>query len=332
MDQYDDISGKIFGRLTAINRGEDKIWITNGKQRRVVAWNCRCVCGNDVVVAYYDLIKGSVKSCGCLRREKTAINGRGCKTHGYTSQNAEKWKRSLYNIWSGIKQRCHNPNQTGYEYYGGKGITYSKEWEDFESFKEWALENGFKEGLTIDRIDVNGNYEPDNCRWVTWEIQGNNKTDNTRIKIGDENHTISEWGKITGTKKFNIGYRYRSGVHTDEEILTNEYLRDLRKKNISYNGESHSIREWAKIKGLTYSAINWRLKNGWSVESALNTPIKKREQKKIEIDGESHTIEEWSRINNIGITTIYERLQLGWSETDAVKTPPHSGVVHKDTI
>lgn len=122
--------------------------------------------------------------------------------------------------------------------------------------------------------------------------------------------------------------RYKSGTHTENEIIDSNYLRDLRKKIISYNGETHDICEWAKIKGLTYSTINWRLKNGWTLEDTLETPMVKHRQRIIEIDGETHTINEWAKLNKIGITTIYERLSKGWSEQDAVTIPPRSGVKH----
>jgi len=138
-----DLTDQRFGKLTVIKldckdkRGECK-------------WLCKCDCGNETVVYGSHLRKGDTVSCGCVMRTAN-------KTHGES-------KTRLYKIWLHMKDRCNNPNGDHYCYYGGRGITYTPIWEDFNEFKSWAINNGYKDNLTIDRIDVNGNYEPDNCR------------------------------------------------------------------------------------------------------------------------------------------------------------------------
>lgn len=117
------------------------------------------------------------------------------KTHGL------RYTR-LYNIWSNMKSRCNNPKHTYYKNYGGRGITICQEWQnDFQSFYNWAMANGYREKLTIDRIDTNGNYEPSNCQWASRKAQQNNRRYNHIITYNGESHSISEWSRITGINK-----------------------------------------------------------------------------------------------------------------------------------
>lgn len=122
------------------------------------------------------------------------------KIHGHKNDR-------LYNIWARMKQRCENPKLYGYKDYGGRGITVCAEWHEFTPFYDWAMTHGYKENLTIDRIDLNGNYEPSNCRWVTMKVQANNKRRNHLITLNGETHTISEWARITGINKSTIRNR-----------------------------------------------------------------------------------------------------------------------------
>lgn len=144
-----DLTGKSFGRLVVI--GPHKL--VNGYLR----WKCACECGAEKWIDTYNLTSGHTKSCGCFQREMASKKN---KTHGGTGSR-------LHNVWRTILQRCNNPNVKTYQYYGGKGVTLCKEWEDFASFRNWSVHNGYKKGLTIDRIDSAGDYEPSNCRWVS---------------------------------------------------------------------------------------------------------------------------------------------------------------------
>ena len=121
-----------------------------------------CECGNTISVRVWCLRVGNTRSCGCLQKEDVS---RRMTTHGYTKSASQH--RKLHHVWQGMKTRCDNPKQDGYRYYGGRGITYASEWKEFEPFLAWALPAGYSEGLELDRIDSDRNYEPTNCRWVT---------------------------------------------------------------------------------------------------------------------------------------------------------------------
>ena len=126
----------------------------------------------------------------------------------------------LYYIWKTMRQRCNNPNCTKYRIYGQRGITICEEWNDFAEFRKWAMSNGYAENLTIDRIDVNGNYEPSNCRWATAKEQSNNRRNTRYIEYLDERHTVSEWSQITGFDSKLIWGRLSRGWSAEKALTT----------------------------------------------------------------------------------------------------------------
>jgi len=154
-----DISGQRFGRLVALK------WIGVNKNSSSI-WLCICDCGNEKEVIKDALKTGSTKSCGCLDIETKHLN---------RLKHGESHKSRLYEIWSGMRNRCNCKNRKTYKYYGGQGVTTAPEWDDFIVFKEWALKNGYSDTLTIDRIESIGNYEPSNCRWITIQEQQKNR-------------------------------------------------------------------------------------------------------------------------------------------------------------
>ena len=149
-----DLTGKTFGFWTVLEYA--------GNSR----WKCKCRCGTVANVDGYCLRNGGTKSCGCYQK---IANGNDKRTHGGTGTR-------LYRIFHKMKERCYRESNDNYRYYGGRGIPVCDEWlNDFQAFQEWALQNGYRDDLTIDRIDYNGNYEPANCRWITIQEQQKNR-------------------------------------------------------------------------------------------------------------------------------------------------------------
>lgn len=198
MPKFVDLTGNRYGKLVALERAKNR-----GKH---TMWKCKCDCGNYTITGANELKQGTTKSCGCLKFESRN------STHGLT-------KTRLYSIWSKMKDRCLNKNNPAYKWYGGRGITICQEWlDDFMDFYKWAIENGYKEGLSIDRIDVNGNYEPCNCRWITLEEQALNTRTTKFLTYKGETKTVSEWCDITGIKKTTMLNRIRLGFSAEECI------------------------------------------------------------------------------------------------------------------
>lgn len=194
MGNKKDLSGIKFGRLTVIERCGIK---KEGNAYRYV-WRCLCDCGGTKEVTTKDLTRGLVRSCGCLHRENSSKICKKVRTkHGLTF--GSEIEKRLYNIWKGIRMRCYGKTSEAYKNYGGRGISMCKEWKDDpECFVRWCLGNGYVEGLDIDRIDVNGNYEPGNCRFITRGENAKNRRCVHHITVDGEIHTCSEWGRIIG--------------------------------------------------------------------------------------------------------------------------------------
>ena len=203
-----DLSNKRFGKLTVLKFAYSKKRNTRGYRH---FWECKCDCGNITIVDGEKLLYNHTHSCGCLVKEKAK-----------TLNNSHNLSNTrLYKLYFDIKKRCYNSNHRNYKNYGARGIRLCKEWEDdFLSFYNWAINNGYKDNLTIDRIDVNGNYEPSNCRWVNQEIQQNNRRSNFLITYKNETHTLSEWCKKLNLNYFTVQQRFNKLNWSVEDAFT----------------------------------------------------------------------------------------------------------------
>lgn len=199
-----DLHGQRFGKLVVIAPAERA---ENGKTR----WLCRCDCGRETVVKTNALRTGDTKSCGCLVKEASS---NAHKKHGMCETR-------LYRIWRGMKNRCCNPNARDYPYYGGRGIEVFPKWsENYAEFQEWALSHGYRTDLTLDRVDTNGNYCPENCRWVTWKEQALNKTNNHLLTHNGVTMPVTVWAEKTGLSADVLYTRKRLGWSDSRTIET----------------------------------------------------------------------------------------------------------------
>lgn len=207
-----DLTGKKYGRLTVVK-------IAFSKNKRI-HWLCECECGNFTVVDGGNLRSGHTQSCGCLQLEK------GCAPRHHLRYHR------LYNIWSLMKKRCTNPNDKLFKYYGGRGIKIYENWEkDFKAFYDWAMNNGYKEGLSIDRIDVNGNYKPDNCRWIEQKQQTRNTRSNKFITYKNFNCCLSEWAERYSLPYKTLWTRLKNGWEFEKALITPVKQYKLRRRD-----------------------------------------------------------------------------------------------------
>lgn len=187
--------GKKFGRLTVLEE-------TNKRKDRRIVYKCLCDCGNISYVTGKNLRNGNTKSCGCLSVDK--FKQRSTK-HG-------KRNTRLYEVWCGIRYRCCNPNKRDYKNYGGRGIAVCDEWlQDFMNFYNWAINNGYEKGLEIDRIDNNGNYEPNNCRWISHQDNCNNRRTNVLLTYNGKTQNMTQWSKELNVPYATIKHRHSRG-------------------------------------------------------------------------------------------------------------------------
>lgn len=176
-----DMTGKTFGRLTVLRRVENF-----GKE---VRWQCRCECGTETAAAGSHLRSGHTSSCGCFRDEDM---GNRFRTHGQSMTKLHRVLRSM-------RERCVNSNAPAHKHYGGRGVSICDEWaSDATAFIEWAHSHGYKEGLTIDRIDNDGDYCPGNCRFVDRFTQANNKRNNRRHEYNGTSYTLAQLSRMSG--------------------------------------------------------------------------------------------------------------------------------------
>lgn len=244
-----ELIGKRYGRLVIIGfEHSPRLW----------KWVCKCDCGNIKSLRPADVRLGKIKSCGCLHDE--CIRERATKFKHLTKDN-----KRLYSIYNGIKKRCYNPNEERYKDYGGRGITMGDEWlnpvDGFDAFVDWSLANGYTEEMTIERKNVDGNYEPTNCEWIPLVEQGFNKRDTIWVEYKGERIQLRKLCERLGVSYDTVHNRYRDRGWSIEEAVSKP------------SAQENSLMSKCRERGLNYGTVRDRIfKLGWSEERALNTP------------------------------------------------------------
>jgi hypothetical protein len=247
-----DLKGKKFGQLQVLCEYSER---ANDKHNSY-QWECQCDCGNIVIVISSYLTSGHKTSCGCLR-----WSGDSRRTHGLSGSK-------IYEVYSNMKKRCNDIKSKSYKDYGGRGIKISDKWDTFERFYN-DMGATFKEGLSIERIDVNGNYCKENCTWVTIKAQANNRRSNHKVAYKGETLTISQLAEKY-KKNYNlVEERINKGLNIEEAfkpVKTGEL--------ITYKEKTKTVSEFAQEYGFTYYQVKKRLMRGWNIEKALNKPLR----------------------------------------------------------
>lgn len=247
-----DLTGTRFGRLTAVKLSEKR-------SGRKTFWDCICACGKEKTIRTDSLKDGSVRSCGCLKKEQDEINFKDSKfkpTHGETNTH-------IYQTWQSMKQRCNDRNTKSYKYYGGRGIKVSEEWEnDYESFKRWAYQNGYKETLSIERMNVNGNYEPSNCTWIPMSEQARNKQNTIRIEYNGEAKTLIEWCEELVLDAGLVRNRHFKQGMQPPDLFKKGRVTTKTARLLTYQGKTQSITDWANEIGIKPKTLSERVRRG----------------------------------------------------------------------
>lgn len=236
--------GDRFGYLTVIREVEPNITPCGTVQRKFL---CRCDCGSEVIHSLGAFRRSSNCSCGCKNYDIGSLNRK------YTKEQTSSF---LYSTWQGMKQRCLDPKSTSYYLYGGRGIKVCNEWlYDYTKFYDWALSNGASKEMTLDRIDVNGDYEPSNCRWADAYTQANNTRQNRFIEYNGERLSVMQWSRRTGIKESAIrarldlyGYSIGEALGYEPHIKKSYDRSHTRKIVNQYSLDGEFIREWSSVQ------------------------------------------------------------------------------------
>lgn len=227
---------------------------------------CHCECGQERAVQLGKLKSGSSRSCGCLRNELTSVR---TATHGYTKKGP---RPSEYRIWGCMKERCLSPNASSYTRYGGRGITVCERWlNSFESFLE---DMGRRPGpeYSIERVDNEQGYSPENCVWATPQQQARNRMGTRLIKFRGEVRCVADWADALGISRSALYQRLRA-LNWDSEKALTQTVRS-RPRLIEFGGETMCLQDWASRTGIGLSTLSYRLNAGWPVERALTELVR----------------------------------------------------------
>lgn len=258
-----DLTGRKFRRLTALGPVKN---VRDISGRALLVWHCRCDCGKEMETRSCNLLNGDTGSCGCYVPENMA---RRSTTHGHTRRGRVT---SEFRTWKNMVLRCTSPKTQAYPWYGGRGIKVCERWLTFENF---IADMGLKPDpkLTLEREDVNGHYEPDNCRWATRKEQGANMRNNRLLAAFGETLHMQEWCRRYSIRQQLLWDRLDQGWSV-EDALTVEKGSRKRQRFVAAFGETLGLRAWAARTGIAAPTIAARLDRGEPPESAVARPVK----------------------------------------------------------
>lgn len=299
--------GQQFGRLTVIGLDHQEEYKRKDREKEYLYfYKFQCDCGNVCILNKKSVVRGQTQSCGCLQKEVTKER---MTTHGKT-------KTKLFGIWQGIRMRCLVPKTKFYPSYGGRGITICDEWKDnFQTFYDWSIKNGYEENqkLSIDRIDNNKGYSPENCRWVTQLIQSRNTRQNVNITYNGKTQCISAWAEELGIREGLLRDRVQKQKMSMEEAISKETH-----KTYTYNGMTKTIKEWAEMMNLQPHNLYYRLNAGLAMKDILEKSVN---HFLITYNNKTQYLNDWAKELNISKSTLRYRLTKGWSVEKAFNTP-----------
>jgi hypothetical protein len=284
-------------------------------------WECLCDCGNKTIISSDRLNSGIVKTCGCLR-------SRTHKKHGMALT-------PIYKRWASIKDRCYNPNNRHYRSYGGRGIEVCEEWvNSFDEFYRWVLSVGWDGecDLSIDRIDNNKGYCPDNCRLATKKEQQRNMRSNKSLTAFGETKTVAAWAEdsrcVVGLPT--LRGRINAGIMSPEDALTQKANNSIRfdTEILIAFGETKTVSQWVKDDRCAVGLKTLRTRifqRNWDVEKALTQPSASDSFLKLEAFGETKTVAAWAEDSRCAVSKrVFEKriYALGWTPELAIATPP----------
>lgn len=263
---FKDLSGKKFGLLTVSNEYKH--------MKNYIYWKCVCNCGREVWVRGTNLSYGTTKSCG----HHTKSNFK----HGQADTR-------LYGIYYGMLQRCNNPNSSQYENYGERGITVCDEWSNedgFIHFYNWAIANGYSDNLTIEREDVNGNYEPSNCKWATLHEQSRNRRSNVHIDVNGTDMIIADASVELNIPQKTLGERIKKGWAAEDVIDETK----PKPRIVTYQGKEITLDKLSTITGVNINTLETRFTKGYSDEELIKKPYSSAKIPVIQYDDDGNII------------------------------------------
>lgn len=249
--RINDRIGQRYGRLLVLERSPNK-----SKKDTNARWLCRCDCGMAIIAYGQDLGRGRTKSCGCLNAENRYQHGMAYEP--------------VYAVWQAMLQRCTNPKSQSYANYGARGIYVCEEWKKFQNF--FADMGCPPKDYSLDRINVNGSYTKENCRWAAIKTQNNNTRRNRVVEFNGMTHTLAEWSEILGIGWYSLRARLDYFGWSIEKAFTTPPKENIGKP-YEFCGETKTLREWAAERGMPFDTLRKRIgRLGWSLEKALTEP------------------------------------------------------------